>query len=199
MLGKFRDGDLEVTPEAVTLILKAIDAIKDLLAGLEEAGSELAGDDSALIAELQALAAGDGGSPAAAPAAPAGEGIEAPVTEADGFPVAKELLDEVAAAAPEAPVTEADGFPVAEELLDEVEGATAAGQVPTVGKSDDVAAKSAERTPTESSVAAQSIRVNVELLENLMTLVSELVLTRNQLLQMVRGHDDSEFHVPLSV
>src|SRR3989338_4053163 len=30
-----------------------------------------------------------------------------------------------------------------------------------------------------------------------MTLVSELVLTRNQLLQMVRGHDDSEFHVPL--
>ena len=30
-----------------------------------------------------------------------------------------------------------------------------------------------------------------------MTLVSELVLTRNQLLQMVRGHDDSEFNVPL--
>ena len=169
VLGKFRDGDLEVTPEAVTLILKAIDAIKDLLAGVEEAGSELAGDDSALIAELQALAAGDGGSPAAAPAVPAGEGIEAPVTEADGFPVAKELLDEVAAAAAEAPVTEADGFPVAKELLDEVEGATAAGkraatddelaaelvtendakaapaaaagQVPAVRKSDDVAAE----------------------------------------------------------
>lgn len=30
-----------------------------------------------------------------------------------------------------------------------------------------------------------------------MTLVSELVLTRNQLLQMIRGHDDSEFNVPL--
>ncbi|MGB1026892.1 MAG: chemotaxis protein CheW, partial [Rhodospirillaceae bacterium] len=34
-------------------------------------------------------------------------------------------------------------------------------------------------------------------LENLMTLVSELVLTRNQLLQMVRGSDDSEFAAPL--
>ncbi|MCA1941692.1 MAG: chemotaxis protein CheW, partial [Caenispirillum bisanense] len=49
----------------------------------------------------------------------------------------------------------------------------------------------------ESSVASQSIRVNVDLLENLMTLVSELVLTRNQLLQMVRGRDDSEFAAPL--
>jgi two-component system chemotaxis sensor kinase CheA len=49
----------------------------------------------------------------------------------------------------------------------------------------------------ESALAAQTIRVNVELLENLMTLVSELVLTRNQLLQMVRGKDDSEFATPL--
>jgi two-component system chemotaxis sensor kinase CheA len=50
---------------------------------------------------------------------------------------------------------------------------------------------------TESSLANQSIRVNVELLEDLMNLVSELVLTRNQLMQMVRGHTDSEFAVPL--
>ena len=30
-----------------------------------------------------------------------------------------------------------------------------------------------------------------------MNMVSELVLTRNQLLQMVRGRSDSEFTVPL--
>jgi len=47
------------------------------------------------------------------------------------------------------------------------------------------------------SVATQSIRVSVDLLENLMTMVSELVLTRNQLLQMVRSLDNSEFTVPL--
>ena len=49
----------------------------------------------------------------------------------------------------------------------------------------------------ETSIAAQSIRVNVDVLENLMTLVSELVLTRNQLLQMIWGRDDSEFAAPL--
>src|SRR5919198_153744 len=49
----------------------------------------------------------------------------------------------------------------------------------------------------DSKVAAQSIRVNVETLENLMTMVSELVLTRNQLLEIVRRHEDSEFKVPL--
>ncbi len=50
--------------------------------------------------------------------------------------------------------------------------------------------------PKESSVAAPSIRVDVEVLEDLMTLVNEMVLTRNQLMQMVRGKDDSEFTAP---
>jgi two-component system chemotaxis sensor kinase CheA len=49
----------------------------------------------------------------------------------------------------------------------------------------------------EPAVANQTIRVTVDLLENLMTMVSELVLTRNQLLHLVRRHKDSEFSVPL--
>ena len=48
-----------------------------------------------------------------------------------------------------------------------------------------------------AKVANQSIRVNVDTLEQLMTMVSELVLTRNQLLEIVRRHEDSEFKVPL--
>ena len=52
-------------------------------------------------------------------------------------------------------------------------------------------------TKQDSKVANQSIRVNVETLENLMTMVSELVLTRNQLLEIARRHEDSEFKVPL--
>jgi two-component system chemotaxis sensor kinase CheA len=46
-------------------------------------------------------------------------------------------------------------------------------------------------------VANQSIRVNVDTLEHLMTMVSELVLTRNQLLEIGRRHEDSDFKVPL--
>ena len=238
VLGKFRDGDLEVTPDAVTLILKAIDRIKEILAGLEEFGKEPEGDDSEVIAELRAMADGETAAAApaeAAPAAPAaaGEG-DAPVVSDEGFPVATELLEEFAAAtageaptpsdAPPAPTDEAagpslseEGFPVATELLEEFAAATAGEAPPPAAAAEAPAPDAAEpapqaeaattepanddsegpTTPKEPSIASQSIRVDVSVLENLMTLVGELVLTRNQLLQMVRGRDDSEFEFPL--
>ncbi len=49
----------------------------------------------------------------------------------------------------------------------------------------------------EVAIATQSIRVSVDTLEKLMAMVSELVLTRNQLLDVVRRHEDSEFNAPL--
>ncbi|MBE0701594.1 MAG: hybrid sensor histidine kinase/response regulator, partial [Afipia sp.] len=55
-----------------------------------------------------------------------------------------------------------------------------------------------ENETTESDkIANQSIRVNVDTLEHLMTMVSELVLTRNQLLEISRRHEENEFKVPL--
>ena len=57
---------------------------------------------------------------------------------------------------------------------------------------------SAERYDDERErVASHSIRVTVDTLDQLMTTVSELVLTRNQLLEIVRRHEDSDFKVPL--
>ena len=46
-------------------------------------------------------------------------------------------------------------------------------------------------------LANHSIRVHVETLDHLMNTVSELVLTRNQLLEIVRRNEDSDFKVPL--
>jgi two-component system chemotaxis sensor kinase CheA len=59
--------------------------------------------------------------------------------------------------------------------------------------------KPAERPDEERGdrLANHSIRVNVDTLDHLMTTVSELVLTRNQLLEIVRRHEDSDFKVPL--
>ena len=57
--------------------------------------------------------------------------------------------------------------------------------------------RSRGRATGTAKIANQSIRVNVDTLEHLMTMVSELVLTRNQLLEIVRRHEDSEFKVPL--
>ena len=213
VLGKFREGTLEVTPSAVTLILGCIDAIRSLLGELEETGSEPEGSDQELIDRLNALASGDDAAPTDAPAADEPAVSEAgtsgaqepaateeapagtpPVAEG-GFPIAQELLDEVAEATGpgKQPGTDADAAPpskAAPKTGPETPPAAAAPQKPS-------AAAKEKRPPKESSVAAQSIRVNVEVLEDLMTLVSEMVLTRNQLIQMVRGQDDSEFTAPL--
>jgi two-component system chemotaxis sensor kinase CheA len=50
---------------------------------------------------------------------------------------------------------------------------------------------------SDAMVGVQTIRVNVDVLEELMTLVGELVLTRNQLLQLARVGGTSAFSVPL--
>lgn len=49
----------------------------------------------------------------------------------------------------------------------------------------------------EISLNSQTIRVTVDVLEELMTLVGELVLTRNQLLQLSRANGTSSFSAPL--
>ena len=51
------------------------------------------------------------------------------------------------------------------------------------------------RIPALSKV--QTIRVSVDTLEHLMIMVSELVLTRNQLLEIARRQDESGYKVPL--
>ncbi|WGM31871.1 hybrid sensor histidine kinase/response regulator [Brevundimonas sp. NIBR11] len=63
--------------------------------------------------------------------------------------------------------------------------------------SDAAPEPSAPRPASEPDVAAQTIRVSVDVLENLMTMVSELVLIRNQLIQTLRGAPESPFAGPL--
>jgi two-component system chemotaxis sensor kinase CheA len=66
-------------------------------------------------------------------------------------------------------------------------------------KSDKQDKVASERPDEERGdrLANHSIRVNVDTLDHLMTTVSELVLTRNQLLEIVRRNEDSDFKVPL--
>ncbi len=55
----------------------------------------------------------------------------------------------------------------------------------------------AEQPAGEVATASQTIRVGVDVLEELMTLVGELVLTRNQLLQISRAEGTNLFTAPL--
>jgi len=60
------------------------------------------------------------------------------------------------------------------------------------------AAEQKSATPkTSGNTAPQAIRVQLPVLEGLMTMVSELVLTRNQLMAISRGREESEFNAPL--
>jgi two-component system, chemotaxis family, sensor kinase CheA len=193
VLGNFRNGTLEVTPEAVSLILQALDRIKMIMAALEQTESEPEGDDGELIAELNVLAAATRADEGDAPEAVMPEFPDvAAVAVADAEAPAAETPDA------ETPAAETPPDEPAAEIPSPAEPA-AAPAVPAKAPAAPAKAPAAAKTAGkgESSIAQQTIRVNVDLLENLMTMVSELVLTRNQLMQMVRKYEDSEFKVPL--
>ncbi len=176
LLGQLRDG-AEVTPEAVSLILLSIDRIKTILAALEANGSEPEGSDQDLIAQLDAASAKAIVTVKEEPAAPPATAgtltyqvLERPLKPGEVS------LDDLERAFRETAGPEAEPKPEAKK-----------GDAP-VAKGEDA---------PESKIAAQTIRVNVGTLEHLMTMVSELVLTRNQLLEIARRQDDTHFKSPL--
>ncbi len=197
VLGRFRDGDLEVTPGYVTLIFESIDQIKYIVGEIEETGGEPEGSDAELIGRLDAAYEGKDVS---GNASNVGESSPEPVKE-----VKEEILPEVEAR---------EGLAPGEASLDELEAAFAnapgmegivnpadlqseedAPPPPPPPKKEELETKAvAEKKPVTST---QTLRVNVDVLENLMTMVSELVLTRNQLLQIVRSQGETEFTTPL--
>jgi two-component system chemotaxis sensor kinase CheA len=191
ILGKFRDGELPVTPDAVTLILKCIDRVRYLLGELEIGGAEPPGDDAELIAELTAAAEGGVSRKPVLAAATENSAALGPIMDENGFPVAAELLAEIERALALAGDGGGDGD-AAIAAPPPVAAPKPAAPFPSASAAPEPKAGEAKDT-----VSNASIRVNVDVLEDLMTLVSELVLTRNQLLQMVRGQDDSAFKVPL--
>ena len=179
LMGKFRDG-ARVTGEAVTLILATIDRDQVLLDQLERNEAEPAGDDRDLIAELDRMAcegrqSASGRADRATTAAGRGRNRRARtrIPQYAGTALSGDCAD-----APTAPPIQSAPPPRAEQV-----------------EPDKAPSRDDERA--DSKIANQSIRVHVDALEHLMTMVSELVLTRNQLLDIGRRNEDSEFKAPL--
>ncbi len=204
LMGKFRDGTA-VTEEAVSLVLVTIDRIKSILAQLERTQAEPTGDDHDLIGQLErmSLAAVAPPKKEEPPATKVSTGTLTPQTLERPLRVGEVSLDELERAFREtetempAPVAVAE--PAKVEAKTKAE-AKAEGKSDSKSKAEKKSAKVAVEPiddKVEGGVSSQSIRVNVDTLETLMTMVSELVLTRNQLLEIVRRHEDSEFKVPL--
>lgn len=210
LLGKYRDKALVPNTATVSLILASIDQLKVILDHLGAEQAEPDGDDADMIAQLVAASEGKLEAPEAAPKTetvaaevePTTPDIDAQI-ETSAEPTGEDGYDadldrplrpgEVSLADLERAFQQADG-PDLDQLAAEAEEVRLAEEKKTA---EAEAAKAAAKPTTEVSLVSQSIRVNVDVLEDLMTMVSELVLTRNQLLQMVRQMGDTEIKVPL--
>ena len=172
LMGKFRDG-APASSEAVTLILATIDRIKTILESLERAQREPEGADTDLISSLERMVERVGS---------ARTRVEAPHTVGT-------LVSQVL----ERPLRSD------EDSLDDLERAfrETVPDGPSIKSRHAPAVEAAAKDDEAAKGANQSIRVTVDTLEQLMTMVSELVLTRNQLLEIVRRHEESEFKTPL--
>ena len=243
LLGKFRDGELSVSPPMVTLVLQAIDQIKVVLESLEHSGVEPAGDDAELIGRLEDAAMGRLPEQVAEEAPKVPDNWDADlgrelrpgeVSLADLEAAFHSAVPEVEVASTVAPV--ADAAPVehlgvgdfdpdlgrelrpgevsAAELeaafaSAEPEASVAPAAAPNLiskdmSREEALATAMAELKGADDHVMGeggvkvqQTVRVGVDVLEALMTTVSELVLTRNQLMQTIRGLEDDDLKGPL--
>lgn len=190
VLGKVRDKALKATPDVVSIILEALDCIKGLIEHLAQNGAEPEGDDSDLIHRLNVMAGMEGEAGEAA----AGAFAEALESIGEAGPQAEEPASEPAQESPQPAEAEpGTGMAVvpSEEVSDEAKALAV-----EEGLKADVKGKGAAKGGG-AAAGGQSIRVNIDVLEELMQSVSELVLTRNQLSQMIREHSDSAFLTPI--
>ncbi len=176
ILAKMCDGKMKATPATIDALLAGVDAVKDVLATIDATSAESDKDYTPIIQRLKAIAEGApaeaGSSAAASPARRLS--IKAAVPAAT---VAMEAPSIVTAPVTTPPIVTAPVVPAPAKPVTEVPHVEA----PHPKDSGDVNVVAAEAV--KSNTADSTIRVEVSLLDRLMNLVGELVLTRNQILQ----------------
>ncbi len=160
LLTRLRDGHLTLNPELTTALLGMVDAVRQMLKEIQATGQDGEEDYPELRETLTRLLAGDATQDANL--APIGSPVPAKVVK---------KKTKMMAAAETEECTRGSEIPVVTEAS-KVEGVVpkAVGQPILEGKQGDA--------------APETIRVGVNLLDKLMTQVGELVLARNQLLQL---------------
>jgi len=194
LLSRLRAGELVFNADIATTLLGVVDAIRRMLASIEQTEGEGDGDYSALIQTLDRLKST--GSLASTPLVSSPPQIPASTTS---LPPARGGIGPAPPIAPRPPGLEplalaatAGGrgggspsppaAPAPPSALS-VKHPPAALELP--------AAEPAE--PRSPAVSDTAIRVDVGLLDKLMTLVGELVLARNQIMQYSTSQEDASF------
>jgi two-component system chemotaxis sensor kinase CheA len=174
LLGLLREGKLEADGPIITGLLALLDGLRSILKSIEASADEGAGDDAALIGRLEELQA-----PAQETKKPTRAKSEAQA-KVGVAPVAAVAVAEVAVQAPAAAAVPAAAVVTAKNEAAAGPGTNACA----IAEAAPAAAPAAASGAAGAGSAAEStLRVDVTLLNRLMNLVGELVLTRNQVLQ----------------
>ena len=183
LLTLLRDGELTLNPERTTALLGMVDAVRQMLKEIESTGQDGEIDYPELretLTRLQKPVPGDTEIPSPVGALPSSPvPVESKAKAEDKLddltsPLKAKILSTPVDATPQIPV-QTSAAPRRE-----------ANDVPQPARAKIVGA-AAERGDS----APETIRVGVNLLDKLMTLVGELVLARNQLLQISNTVEDT--------
>jgi two-component system chemotaxis sensor kinase CheA len=171
LLGLLRDGKLVADRPIITGLLHLLDGLRLILKSIETEGSEGEGEDTTLIEQLEELQAPAHASAKQAVRVRAGaQSAGAPSSES-----------RAAAHVPVARPPALEGQPVPTLLSPTPEAAEAAPPLAAKGPvSEAEADASRARGQASGSAAESSLRVDVVLLNRMMNLVGELVLTRSR-------------------
>ncbi|MBI5757137.1 MAG: chemotaxis protein CheW [Planctomycetales bacterium] len=171
LLSRLRDGKLAVTVEIVTALLATVDAVREMLRSIELTGQDGEQVYSELIARLRALTANE-----ELPAATAGLPVTPRDQSVDLANTQSFLLN-----APESPVQKSltDSQP-ARKSSRKTRSKTASD---VIVKSHDTDSEIVVPQSVSSKVADSTIRLGVDRVDKMMNLVTELVLSRNQIMQ----------------
>ena len=197
LLTRLRDGQLTLNPELTTALLGMVDAVRQMLKEIQSTGQDGEIDYPELRANLtrlqqvgacaEAPAQPEAPPPAAeeAIAAASSEEVELSAVSVSGKPAAARARKVARARRPKAQMDEgtSSGSPVE----------TAPGHAEEAGraKHEDAAALQQTIESRPHDTVAETIRVGVNVLDKLMTLVGELVLARNQLLHISNTVEDA--------
>ncbi len=185
VLGLIRSEKLVPTPEIINVLLLATDELQQMIEEVETSNEV---DISEHVKALNAIY--EGGTPAAATAAeqPAKEKVQQEASE-ESPPPAPEKPAEKTADQQSQDSADQDKAPPREEPRPQpVSQETAQPTAPSSAPAP-AAKKTAPRKSKSSTKKETSIRVTVSLLDQLMNLAGELVLSRNQLLQTITSGD----------
>jgi two-component system chemotaxis sensor kinase CheA len=183
LLGLLREGKLTADRPTITGLLHLLDGLRLILKAIEVSDNEGEGDDVALIGDLEELQA-----PAKAKQvvhaqvaqAPAAQQVAATQSAAPPPPVAVVVTPPAATAPPaaaSAPSSAAVKAPPAVVNAPQPSAAVVAESAPAEHEAE------VGKPRIQGTAAESTLRVDVAVLNRMMNLVGELVLTRNQVLQ----------------